>query len=337
MKAATPGKILTFYSYKGGTGRSMALANVAWILASNGNRVLVLDWDLEAPGLLNYFYPFLVDKELTDTDGVIDFVTDFVVEAMTPPETDEQVPEDWYRPHANILRYAAALEWDFGYGGILDVVPAGRQGPLYSTRVNSFNWEDFYDRLDGGVFLEAAKEKMREAYDYILIDSRTGVSDTSGICTVQMPDLLVVCFTLNNQSIEGAAAVANSVYGQRGESGLQVFPVPMRIENAEQEKLDLRWEYAKHKFALFPAHMPLRERGQYWNEVAVPYVPYYAYEEILAVFGERHRHANSLLASMVRLTAYLTQGLVMQAPPIVESMREEILPQYEWKTPSERS
>ena len=28
------GRILTFYSYKGGTGRSMALANVAWILAS---------------------------------------------------------------------------------------------------------------------------------------------------------------------------------------------------------------------------------------------------------------------------------------------------------------
>jgi MinD-like ATPase involved in chromosome partitioning or flagellar assembly len=29
------GEIITFYSFKGGTGRSMALANVAWILASN--------------------------------------------------------------------------------------------------------------------------------------------------------------------------------------------------------------------------------------------------------------------------------------------------------------
>jgi MinD-like ATPase involved in chromosome partitioning or flagellar assembly len=43
------GKIVTFYSYKGGTGRSMALANVAWILANGGNRVLTIDWDLEAP------------------------------------------------------------------------------------------------------------------------------------------------------------------------------------------------------------------------------------------------------------------------------------------------
>jgi MinD-like ATPase involved in chromosome partitioning or flagellar assembly len=30
------GQIVTFYSYKGGAGRSMALANMSWILASNG-------------------------------------------------------------------------------------------------------------------------------------------------------------------------------------------------------------------------------------------------------------------------------------------------------------
>ena len=37
------GKVVTFYSYKGGTGRTMALANVAWILAANGKRVMVAD------------------------------------------------------------------------------------------------------------------------------------------------------------------------------------------------------------------------------------------------------------------------------------------------------
>ena len=57
-------RIVTFYSYKGGTGRSIALANVAWILAMNGNRVLVIDWDLEAPGLHRYFHPFLDDPSV---------------------------------------------------------------------------------------------------------------------------------------------------------------------------------------------------------------------------------------------------------------------------------
>ena len=80
-----PGRVITFYSYKGGTGRSMALANIAWILASNGYRVLVIDWDLEAPGLHRYLHPFLVDPELAGTDGVIDIVTRFSIQALTPP------------------------------------------------------------------------------------------------------------------------------------------------------------------------------------------------------------------------------------------------------------
>ena len=42
----------------------MALANVAWILALHGSRVLVIDWDLEAPGIHRYFHPFIEDKEL---------------------------------------------------------------------------------------------------------------------------------------------------------------------------------------------------------------------------------------------------------------------------------
>ena len=50
------GNIITFYSYKGGTGRSMALANVSYLLASWGYKVLLVDWDLEAPGLHNFFF-----------------------------------------------------------------------------------------------------------------------------------------------------------------------------------------------------------------------------------------------------------------------------------------
>src|SRR5262249_22921003 len=78
------GKIITFYSYKGGTGRSMALANVAFILASHEKKVLMIDWDLEAPGLHRYFQPLLIDPELTSTEGLIDFVWDFALDAVTP-------------------------------------------------------------------------------------------------------------------------------------------------------------------------------------------------------------------------------------------------------------
>jgi Mrp family chromosome partitioning ATPase len=81
---SVPGRSFTFYSYKGGTGRSMVVANVAWLLASSGARVLLVDWDLEAPGLHRYLHPFLVDPELSATDGIIDFVSTDVSRVQVP-------------------------------------------------------------------------------------------------------------------------------------------------------------------------------------------------------------------------------------------------------------
>src|SRR5215510_4858347 len=96
---AVPHRIITFYSYKGGTGRTMALANVAWILASNGLRVLVIDWDLEAPGLHRYLSPFLEDKELTSSPGLIDFLVDFATAARHAHTRSRPCDEEpWWQP-----------------------------------------------------------------------------------------------------------------------------------------------------------------------------------------------------------------------------------------------
>src|SRR6185437_8475383 len=82
------GRIVTFYSFKGGTGRTMALANVAWVLAANGRRVLVADWDLESPGLHLFFQPFM-DARASDPPGIIDLVRRYawaMTEAGIDPE-----------------------------------------------------------------------------------------------------------------------------------------------------------------------------------------------------------------------------------------------------------
>ena len=205
------GRVITFYSYKGGTGRTMLLANVAWILASNGKRVLVVDWDLEAPGLHRYFRPFLIDDEISSSDGLINMIDNYANQAICPVEKETRTDPDWYLQYADFSDYILSVNFEhFPLGGRIDFLPAGRQNDTYAIEVSSFNWQNFYDRLGGGGFFEALKDRARAEYDYILIDSRTGVSDTSGICTVQMPDSLVVCFTYNNQSIKGAAAVARS-------------------------------------------------------------------------------------------------------------------------------
>src|SRR5262245_50215695 len=64
--------IVTFYSYKGGTGRTMALANIAAVLAERGHHVLAVDFDLEAPGLWRYFSNSR--GELDQQPGLIDLL-----------------------------------------------------------------------------------------------------------------------------------------------------------------------------------------------------------------------------------------------------------------------
>ena len=122
------GKILSFYSYKGGTGRSLTLANVAWVLASNGKRVLAIDWDFEAPGLHRYFAPFLHDPGLAQTDGLIEFVRDFADAAVTPTADDPAETEhSWYEDWADLSRVAVSIDYPFKEpGASTSSRPAGR-------------------------------------------------------------------------------------------------------------------------------------------------------------------------------------------------------------------
>jgi tetratricopeptide (TPR) repeat protein len=313
------GKIVTFYSYKGGTGRTMALANVAWILASNGLKVLVVDWDLDSPGLHNYFRPFLDEEKIAATPGVIDMITAYAWAAATPAE---DWPVDWHVEYAQILPHAISLNWTgFSGDGTLDFVSAGKQNRDYSSSVSSVDWDNFYDRLGGGRFFDALRADMLKQYDYVLIDSRTGLSDIADICTVHLPDILVDCFTLNNQSIEGAAAVARNVDRRYHYRNIRILPVPMRIEEAEREKLDMGRSLARTRFEHFPIGLNEDETDAYWASVEIPYRPYYAYEESLAVFGDAPGSPLSLLAAYERLTAAITENRIRKLPPMDESIR----------------
>src|SRR5262249_41226119 len=151
--------------------------------------------------------------------------------------------------------YVVALDWSFRDDGTIDFIPAGVQDANYAQRVNTFNWDNFYERLGGGKLLEAERSALRTEYDYILIDSRTGVSDTSSICTVHMPDSLVILFTLNRQSIIGAAAIAASIQAQRPEEDFKIFPVPTRVERTEADKVAAARAFGRHAFAPYLRHV----------------------------------------------------------------------------------
>ncbi|HYJ88060.1 MAG TPA: tetratricopeptide repeat protein, partial [Pyrinomonadaceae bacterium] len=248
--------------------------------------------------------------------------------------------------YADIKEYASTLKWDFDGGGRMDFVPPGRQDESYSTLISLFNWQDFYERLGGKRLLDETQKKMREDYEYILIDSRTGVSDTSGICTIHMPDALVVCFTLNYQSINGASNVANTVLEEREKlnantpaeqspirmAAFDIFPVPMRLEYAEKDKLDLMREYARRKFLQFPLSLSGNAKDEYWENTFAHYEAYYAYEELLAAFGEKTRGGDSLLVAAENLASVLT-GEVVRLPTLPHPRRDEILAQFKGHHP----
>ncbi|WP_082598028.1 MULTISPECIES: FxSxx-COOH system tetratricopeptide repeat protein [unclassified Kitasatospora] len=325
------GRVVTFYSYKGGTGRTMALANTAWILAANGFRVLTVDWDLEAPGLAKFFRPFLDQGALAGTTGMMDLITDYREEALREVEH----PPGWHQDFARVHPHALSLSWPgFPPGGSLDFLSAGQLNRDYSEVVGRLDWDLFYDRFDGGQFFDALKRDMSRRYDYILIDSRTGLSDIAEICTVQMPDDLVVCFTLSDQSIEGASKIAQHINDRYRERAIRILPVPMRIDEGEKEKADAGRALARLRFSGLPEGLVEEELAHYWGSVEIPYRPFYAYEEILATFGDQTGTPTSMLAACERLTSVLTKGRVTALPPLDEDVRLHWVEAYTRRRPT---
>jgi tetratricopeptide (TPR) repeat protein len=330
MSEKLNGTIITFYSYKGGTGRTMALANVAWILAANGHKVLAVDWDLEGPGLHRFFHPFLDPHALETRPGVIDLINRYEIEV---PNAQKREP-GWHLEYARVLDYAMSLDWQFPAGGTLDFISAGQQDRDYSSQRNTVDWDDFYDRLGGGLFFDALRADMRANYDYILIDSRTGLSDIADICTVHFPDILVDCFTLSDQSINGAAQVADYISKKYRSRNIRILPVPMRIDEGEMEKVETGRMLAQSRFEGLPKTADGEPVTDYWGAVEIPYRPFYAYEETLATFGEAPGSPTSLLGAFERLTAVITDGVVSKLPAMDEEIRKQYRDAFKRRRPA---
>lgn len=210
--------IITFYSYKGGVGRSLALANVAVQLAKSGGRVLVIDWDLEAPGLEDYFEEFQVEA---DGRGLLFLLRD----------------QDFLGKH--LWRLTAPDEKTK-----LDFLPSGRDEPDYYPTLERFDQDQFF-ATGGGDFLEKIRAEWFERYDYVLIDSRTGLSDAGGICTIFLPDIVVGMFTASRQSFRGVRDVLTLARASRQKLAytrphFSVIPVPCRLNASDEGDVE-RW------------------------------------------------------------------------------------------------
>ncbi|HEY2961743.1 MAG TPA: ParA family protein [Pyrinomonadaceae bacterium] len=230
--------IITFYSYKGGVGRSMAVANVAWVLAKKFHkRVLVVDWDLEAPGLHRFFD--IDDKEVSK--GLIDLFNDYKTLVR---DEQKSLPDKL----VDIRKYIQSVR-PFSGGGEISLLPAGKQDKNYATLINEFSWTEFYAKWHGFGLIEYLKNELKNLpdTDIILVDSRTGVTDIGGICTLQLPDIVVLLFSLNDQNITGVKLVAERISEKAVEiEGRERPPAllirPARVERTGNQDEKVKWQ-----------------------------------------------------------------------------------------------
>lgn len=262
--------MVTFYSYKGGVGRSFALANIAILLARWGYRVLTIDWDLEAPGLHEYFAPLMGNPPET---GIVELVNDFSAGTLGPATS--------YVTHLSIA------------DGVVDLIAAGVKDGGYAQRVQGIDWADLYQRGFADALEDLRKDWVTN-YDFVLIDSRTGWADIANICTAHLPDRLVLVFTANEQSISGAVEVANRANVVRDRMPydrpkLAVLPVLSRFDSRVEYKRAETWYQTCTDMTtpLFSnwlvKHVP---PALMLRHLTLPYVSYWSFGEQLPVLEE---------------------------------------------------
>jgi cellulose biosynthesis protein BcsQ len=314
MRTPGQGTIISFYSFKGGVGTSTTVANTAWLLASAGKRVAVVDWDLRAPSLHRFFRPFLTDPELVSTEGLLEAAL-----AFSQPVSVIQ----------RIQSFVVSVDWDFPNQGALDLLPAGRQDPGYATRASSFAWQPFFDSPGGSSFVQALREELRRDYEYVLIDTSSGIRDAGSVDTVILPDSLCLCYALNRVMVSGCQQLAETATRVRAMDPIRIFPLAMRVDQAEKQLLDEQRAMARSAFASFLGHIGTpEEQQQYWRDVEFSYVPFHSYGEVLPVFMDREGDMLSLSAANERLCRYFTDGAVTSTTYPPESTREDVLARY---------
>ncbi len=371
MSGEMSGQVITFYSYKGGTGRSMALANIACLLAqrtslAGSKGVLMIDWDLEAPGLHRYFRDKFrttidgdeealrppsedYDQKLDQHPGLIDLFLKLEAATRDVDNNDsDEVGGDDSEPHdeklARTIMAKANPEQFILKTDVpsLDMMKAGRFDDRYAARVSTFQWEALYNRSPW--LIRSLAHYLAERYQYVLIDSRTGITDISGICTMLLPEKLVVVFTPNRQSLLGVQELVRRATKYRRQSDdlrpLAVFPLPSRIEATEPTLRD-HWRLGDQKEDI-PGFQPLFEKlfkevydlpdcdlNNYFDEVQIQHAPSYSYGEKVAVLHEKSGGRLSLPQSFETMVDWLLnhpvpwdqQQVISDDEPVTEQLK----------------
>jgi tetratricopeptide (TPR) repeat protein len=190
------------------------------------------------------------------------------------------------------------------------------------------------EKQKGGMILDRWREEWKNDFDFVLIDSRTGITDAGGICTVLLPDLLVLVFTANDQSFEGAMAVSQSAQVERRNLAVQrprlaILPLLSRFDGRVEIDLAERW-LQRFDVELKPFYedwLPTQFQPRQILELTkIPYVTRFSFGEPLPVVthsltdpelpGFYFENVTRLLASDFQDAAVIIDPEAARAPGI---------------------
>lgn len=312
-------RFVTFYSWKGGVGRTMALANVAVQLARRGRKVLMVDFDLEAPGLNQYFVK--ADKQgqnqlqvtpAENNTGMLGLLTDAMHGTeLTPSAWQSRLTKIVLPPMEKSFSTPIIVEPE-----VLHLLPSGHGQDGYPSILSAFSWDAFYQQADGDNWLEAVRDDWKR-YDFVLIDSRTGLTDTGGICTVHFPDWMVLCFTANDQSFEGGLRIVDAAHEarrnyHRDRDLLSVIPLLSRWGGESEVDLGEQWmqRICRQVEPLTEPWLSPRLRPRDFIEaVRVPHVSRFSFGEPLPVLTHSISDASLPGLFLDRLASYFDADL----------------------------
>lgn len=184
-----PPFIVTFFSLRGGVGRSTALAMAARSLARQGDRVLCIDMDLEAPGLASLFR---LEDQLSPDRGTVALLTQLDT-GQNPELTD------------HLIRISEAGEFY--------CLPAGLPSPDYARRLAQIDPQAWYEEERNPFrLLFDLVSNARLNFDVVLVDARTGISPLNAPLLFDISDMVTVVFFPHPQSITGTASLTKALF-----------------------------------------------------------------------------------------------------------------------------
>ena len=247
---------VAFYGFRGGAGRTVALAHVALMLAQRGLRIAVVDFDLEAPGL----HMALGAEPPGEGEGLVALLR----KTLTAPLSER----------VDVAEHLQVVTPKEGTGKVL-LLPAGRVSRTYLAQI---------EELGVGLWHEPSLSPLerildglrKENPDVVFVDCRTGFNGMSASVLFHLSDLAVIFLPLTEQVWDGVdvllQAVASARTQRANNPGLLFVPSMVPPGEVGREKTERYLAKLSEKYAKWLNVSPAKEEGDEPDSVEEPWL-----------------------------------------------------------------